>query len=699
MRANTALATFRLLLLLLVSTSACLPCGAQMTPRSTELELRIADIHPAPNYRHSSIDQAKKRLADGLEARYPIWTRPGGVTWARSTPVAVSIEWSEKKPIAGTLGVHVARGDYASVSGPRRIDIYARDSAGRFQLNASRWVEDEELLDRNLTWLNVEFRNASGGLVLVLHTGGLVLSIDEIRIRKIAVAGKARKVDRRASSAPLESLRAVRSDAARELRSSLQSRSACSSAGRAKGWAATPLKPYADLDPCKIQEKNRLRGISGFRFETESFVLRIDNGRDRERQLRVALAGVLESERKLGRLRAVTSNDGKIVLDAIEPLTETPVVLAPGETVHLWVDLVLSGLSPNATALELQLSELSEGTRRSVSIPALVADAPVKQRDWLAAVAWITLSEPIWNNPEAALAELRAGGNNVFMIPPWRVPVVVDYADTVSGRREYRRELAEFARTGIVLVELYALKKLGGCRGSNAAAMRTRIKRLVGLAKQAGVPYSRWAVYPTDEAHDDKLSELLACAKAIKSADSRVQIYANPTVSKNPRKALGVLGELAPYIDFWQPRLAILKGETLSFFQRQPRFWIYDNPQKPAKSESPLFYRALPWIAFDLGATGVGFWGYDDTAKTSAWDDFDGDRPDWAVMYETPAGPIPSRRWRAFRDGLEDIAAVRSTRGRLQKVLEQPACRVTPRFDPSACRHELVERLREGAGD
>ena len=69
-----------------------------------------------------------------------------------------------------------------------------------------------------------------------------------------------------------------------------------------------------------------------------------------------------------------------------------------------------------------------------------------------------------------------------------------------------------------------------------------------------------------------------------------------------------------------------------------------------------------------MGITGVGVWNYADTGRgtfTSAWTDLDGTREDFAMVYDAATAPagvsrreaqIPSRRWEAFRDGLEDYA-------------------------------------------
>jgi len=90
--------------------------------------------------------------------------------------------------------------------------------------------------------------------------------------------------------------------------------------------------------------------------------------------------------------------------------------------------------------------------------------------------------------------------------------------------------------------------------------------------------------------------------------------------------------------------------------------WIYHVPSSPAKQESPLNgYRLLAWRASALGASGVGFWAYGDTARSSAWDDLDGIQPDWSVVYDSESSPISTRRWEGFRQGLEDYRLLRST--------------------------------------
>jgi hypothetical protein len=97
-----------------------------------------------------------------------------------------------------------------------------------------------------------------------------------------------------------------------------------------------------------------------------------------------------------------------------------------------------------------------------------------------------------------------------------------------------------------------------------------------------------------------------------------------------------------------------LSGAKAAFLKRFNRMiWSYSGSGKHA---DPLrAYRAQAWRAFQHGATGIGFWAYADVGQSgTAWDDLDGTRPDPAVIYEAANGVASSKRWEAWREGVED---------------------------------------------
>jgi hypothetical protein len=147
-----------------------------------------------------------------------------------------------------------------------------------------------------------------------------------------------------------------------------------------------------------------------------------------------------------------------------------------------------------------------------------------------------------------------------------------------------------------------------------------------------------------------------AVALAIKEWNPAVQVYTDLNIYANPPIELSDLRDVQNLVDYWQPNVLVVRSRLGDFFKElQKDWWIYGNPKSPAKLASPLHdYRMLAWWAWYYGASGVGFWSYSDTGGSSAWEDIDGRRPDWAVVYETPEGIVSSRRWEAFREGLED---------------------------------------------
>ena len=103
--------------------------------------------------------------------------------------------------------------------------------------------------------------------------------------------------------------------------------------------------------------------------------------------------------------------------------------------------------------------------------------------------------------------------------------------------------------------------------------------------------------------------------------------------------------------------------------------WVYDVPSKTAHPEEG--YRMLPWEAWSRGLQGCAFWAYGNITGDS-WDDFDGKYADFSVIYNNPEGSasddepfVPSKRWRAFRMGMQDITMFAAMQSALPELREQ----------------------------
>ena len=199
-------------------------------------------------------------------------------------------------------------------------------------------------------------------------------------------------------------------------------------------------------------------------------------------------------------------------------------------------------------------------------------------------------------------------------------------------------------------------------------------------------------MYPIDELNNDRAANYGHIYELIKSVNPSIQLYANPEGSGKKAITQQQLIELWPHVDIWQPRFP---GSAESFKEHSEQlpsksWWIYDNGNSPAKVNSPVCYRKMGLSAFEIGASGFGFWSFSDSGGSSAYDDFDVRRPDWSVVYEGGSdGFISSRRWEAFKTGIRDYKYLKSCQSEVHTG-SNLACQEYYRIiSPSHCEREL----------
>jgi hypothetical protein len=180
---------------------------------------------------------------------------------------------------------------------------------------------------------------------------------------------------------------------------------------------------------------------------------------------------------------------------------------------------------------------------------------------------------------------------------------------------------------------------------------------------RAGYPIDSFAFYPVDE--PDSAADrgrLVAVSKLIKQADPRLRVY---TTLHRPEM---LSDALISAVDIFQLNGAALNPETISRLRRQGKqVWAYATEGGGKSADPATYYRAQGWHAFNEGLQGFGFWSYADAGQTgSVWNDLDDLRSDFAVIYDIPGGIASSRRWEAWREGVQDyrllLGALRAAR-------------------------------------
>lgn len=118
----------------------------------------------------------------------------------------------------------------------------------------------------------------------------------------------------------------------------------------------------------------------------------------------------------------------------------------------------------------------------------------------------------------------------------------------------------------------------------------------------------------------------------------------------------------------------------------QSGIWIYTGNTSSRSLPPYAFYRLMSWDAFERDYKGIGFWNYADERNGGKLNLISDSLPNpmgsFSVIYNNPDGSIiSSRRWEAFRLGIEDYAilkayskkyGVENTKAMVQQVLDHP---------------------------
>jgi hypothetical protein len=364
----------------------------------------------------------------------------------------------------------------------------------------------------------------------------------------------------------------------------------------------------------------------------------------------------------------VTRADGVRQGDPLLPLSNGAFEVASGESRQLWIDVAAPGGTTGRYTVHVRLEAAIGG--RPVS---RVLDIPV--RVWAVAppplppstVVWGYLdSPPIRGLSKAAAADMLAHGVTTAVLPavdiPWPKPGVPatgnsigDYRkseevmEVLKGHRQYLFFLGfnsdssnrTFGRRHPFLSDAWK------------ALFTDWIKEWSARLKQSGIGYDAFALYPVDEPHKGAEAEaLIAVARLIKTADPRIRVY---TTLDRPEI---LSDDMLKSIDIFQLNGPALTPTVVSKLkERGKQVWAYATVGGGKAGNPASFYRAQAWEAFALGASGFGFWAYADVGQSgTAWNDTDDVRPDYAVIYEGHPGIISSKRWEAWREGVQDFA-------------------------------------------
>ena len=666
--------------------------------------IRVHEFLPEPNYNASGPDAEAAQMTDGTLERPPLWVRDGGVGWFGQTPVVISAErQSGPEKQDGKIRLHAGLGRYAGTSLPRQIDVYSQ-AQGRANLVGSyREPPGLNPADKKSYWIEVPVKALSRQFSVAVHGNGAYIQIDELEF----VPGEvARAHAAEAFDAP--DLQAIRDDASAQLRLNFELRAGDRGESRARwrevigtgqvSWVADAW----DQDPgqwgpeVQMDAPEVLR-FAGYNGEKEVASVGFFSTGMGFSELSVEVKGAPVGAVSLFQLARVMTADGRLVYDPLKPMDDGLFRLQSGWPELLWVEADLSKMPVGESQAELRIRGAS--LEKTYPLEFHVVDEAQLAPATLDAKVWsYSRDMPIWGDSGQAMRDLQEHYVNTWVVHPSDIPGV-----SLDGKPDPKAEarlLADLERYhGLGKVHLFL-----GWTGrdnpfgispdqpeissSDARDFTNWLQYIQGLMRSANYEATDWAFYPMDEISGEETRVFLSVSRLIREAVPDARIYANPISTTTQPTSVEQLRALEEVVDEWQPVSKLYHSEVGAYFDTTavPQGFFH-IPDVPAKAAAPIRdYRALGWHAWRRNAKSIGFWAYSDSTGSSVWDDFDGRRPDFAVVYEDAGRLISSRRWEGFAAGIEDYRLLKGSQFPAPKDLQ-----------PSSLTARAMQKLRQEA--
>lgn len=433
--------------------------------------------------------------------------------------------------------------------------------------------------------------------------------------------------------------------------------------------------PWQNFDAAEFlaQPKGSMNSISVEMLgnEYEVAAIAVSNLRPQPATLRLACGAFQGSTNRVGATEVLTMHEvlnvrpdgtGELTEDPLPLLGESQTVrLEGGETRKVWLTFHSRSLSPGTWRAVLKVGNIAS-PELPVEILLTIQVQPVRLPDRFTyrECNWLYLHGiPDEALREATMRDALEHGMNVFVIPG--VSVQVDEQGklgqaSTAAHDDLVRKLGSnifYLVSGPVSVQWPAQFKPDAQQQEKAFADALR---WYGEHMQSlGVSYADFAIYLQDEpgllGRDAGFEAFVATVKRFKAAEPRIQLYANPAGGARA----DLLRPLQDLIDVWAPDLHLVREQPealTEIFRHGKQYWHYEAPGDQRYLDPLGFYRMKPWVAFQMGMTGGGYWVY---SSANYWFAEPGGGSEYGAVYPTDKGPVTTKRWEASRDGIEDF--------------------------------------------
>jgi len=375
---------------------------------------------------------------------------------------------------------------------------------------------------------------------------------------------------------------------------------------------------------------------------------------------------------------ASATQDIDMSADALPRLNEANTIVIPAWSARqLWFEIHTKTLSPGDWKATVSLKDMAVSAE-VVTAPLTVSVWSVTQstKNAFKFCGWANTS------PKGVLDDMLSHGMNVFTDGP-KTAARFDADGKITGINymlldDYMKRLAG---RGIVMFHNFA-HLTGPAKMYSPVwnkAYVASVKLISARIKELGYDYGDYAYYPVDEPGLEEgrnVARFMLTAPLTREADPKIRIYANPTEGITTEH----LKQMSPNIDIYAPYIAHIKTRYLDMMRvNSEEMWTY-NCLDNVKHKSPLGYnRAQMWSCFNRGYTGGGIYTYSRDISSRTQKFWHMTNTEFDLVYPGNDGPVPSKRWEAVRDGIEDYSMLMALKSAAN----------TPGADPA-----LVKRAR-----
>ncbi len=445
-------------------------------------------------------------------------------------------------------------------------------------------------------------------------------------------------------------------------------------------FAETRVTPFAD--EIKPGATNLVAVENLYLDEADQGAFIVASTRDEPTQARVTLTRPTRQDGVafggnivLREVICTGSVNGERVPDALPALGEAGLVTIPAHrSVKIWISVDARGAQPGNYTGQVSIASLNADEKKiELPVNLQVLNLRLPKEFPLTLCTWDYVPNRWFpSRTKEVLDDMARHGVNVFprtIIPPGRVDAVgkltIDWPVLDA-------ELDRLDQRGKILFHLdhppmeFAVKKTDAEKRPSELEY---IRALRDHLRERGRGYADYAFYLLDEPGLDNgpnVAILVDAGKLFREADPKLLTYTDPVAGLSWKD----FERIEPLVDVWAPNMNLVSG-LLSGDPRIKRImnartvWSYECISQ-VKSLSPLGYnRANAWRAKFFGLSGIGFWTHS-TTDVDHWFAGKGINDEYALVYPGEL-PVPSARWEAVRDGLEDIAAMTLLEDQIQR--------------------------------